>query len=336
MQYVFKRFLSSIPVLLLVIFLIFVLTRVMPGDSARMYAGEQATEEQVEQIRVELGLDKSYPEQFINYISGLLKGDFGYAWHTEHTVLEDFATRFPASLELAIWAIIIAILIGVPLGIASATHKNSFIDHISRVVSLGGATMPVFWLGLMLILIFYAILNIAPAPMGRISSRLNPPTTITGLYVLDSILTGDMAALKSSVSQLLLPAITLSVSSMAVIARMTRSSMLEVLGQDYIRTARAKGMKERIVVYRHAFRNTLIPVLTVLGGQFGYMLGYTVVVETVFAWPGIGSYVTDSILMTDYAPVQAFALLSAIVYVIINLTLDILYTVVDPRVKYDK
>ena len=335
MQYVLKRFLSSIPVLILVIFLIFVLTRVMPGDSARMYAGEQATEEAVEQIRIELGLDKSYPEQFVSYISGLLHGDFGYAWHTEHPVLQDFAQRFPASLELAIWAILIAILIGVPLGIASATHKNSIIDHISRIVSLAGATMPVFWFGLMLILIFYANMEIAPAPMGRISNRINPPTTVTGLYVLDSIITGDMVALKSSISQLILPAITLSVSSMAVIARMTRSSMLEILGQDYVRTARAKGMKERIVVYRHAFRNTLIPVLTVLGSQFGYMLGYTVVVETVFAWPGIGSYVTDSIMMTDYAPVQAFALLSAIIYVVINLTLDILYTVVDPRVKYD-
>lgn len=336
MQYIAKRFLSSMPALLIVIFLIFVLTRVMPGDPARMYAGEQATQEAVDKIRGELGLDKSYPEQFVDYVKGMTQGDFGYAWHTEHPVLEDFAQRFPASLELALTAILIAILVGVPLGIVSATNKNSLADHISRIVSLAGATMPVFWLGLMLILVFYAKLDIAPAPMGRISNYINPPTAITGLYVLDSILTGDMVGLKSSLAQIALPAITLSVSSMAVIARMTRSSMLEVLSQDYVRTARAKGLKERVVVYRHAFTNTLIPVLTVLGSQFGYLLGYTVVVETIFAWPGIGSYVTDSIMVTDYAPVQAFALLSAAVYVVINLTLDILYTVVDPRVKYDK
>ena len=198
-----------------------------------------------------------------------------------------------------------------------------------------GATMPVFWFGLMLILVFYANLQISVAPIGRISSGINPPTQITGLYVLDSILTGDTIALKDSIKHLILPAITLSMSSMAVLARMTRSSMLEVLGQDYIRTARAKGMKERIVIYRHALRNALIPILTVLGGQFGMMLGYTVVVETIFSWPGVGFYVTDSILNTDYNPVQAFALLSAVIYVVINLVLDILYAVVDHRVKYD-
>ena len=198
-----------------------------------------------------------------------------------------------------------------------------------------GATMPVFWFGLMLILIFYAKLGWAVAPIGRISSGINPPTAITGLYVLDSILTGDMIALKDSAAHLILPAFTLSLSSMAVLARMTRSSMLEVLGQDYIRTARAKGMRERVVIYRHALRNALIPILTVLGSQFGMMLGYTVVVETIFSWPGIGFYVTDSILNTDYNPVQAFALLSAVLYVVINLVLDILYAVVDHRVKYD-
>jgi peptide/nickel transport system permease protein len=198
-----------------------------------------------------------------------------------------------------------------------------------------GATMPVFWFGLMLILVFYAKLHWAAAPMGRISSNINPPTHITGLYVLDSLFTGDTVALKDSVAHLILPALTLSMSSMAVLARMTRSSMLEVLSQDYIRTARAKGMREHIVVHRHALRNALIPILTVLGSQFGMMLGYTVVVETIFSWPGIGYYVTDSILNTDYNPVQAFALLSAVLYVIINLVLDILYTVVDHRVKYD-
>lgn len=334
-KYIIKRLLYAIPATLLVIIIIFLLTRVMPGNPARTYLGELATEEQVAQLEEEWGLNDPLYVQFGRYVKGLLQGDLGYAWHTHRPVLEDFQKRFPASLELAIWAICIAMAIGIPLGIVSATHKNSLVDHGARVFSMLGATMPVFWFGLMLILLFYSELGWAVAPMGRISSGINPPTHVTGLYVLDSILTGDIIAFKDSLKHLILPAITLSMSSMAVLSRMTRASMLEVLGQDYIRTARAKGMRERIVVYRHALRNSLIPILTVLGGQFGMMLGYTVVVETIFAWPGIGFYVTDSILNTDYNPVQAFALISAVLYVIINLVLDILYAVVDHRVKYD-
>ena len=335
MKYFIRRVLYAIPVLILVSLLIFIMTRIMPGDPARMYAGEQAPESTVEQIREEMGLNKSLPEQFVIYMSDLLRGDFGYAWHTEHEVIDDFAARFPATLELAICSLLLAVVIGVPLGILSATHKNSIVDHFSRLFSLAGASMPVFWLGLMLVLVFYVKLGISPAPMGRIGNGLNDPTHITGLFILDSMLTGDTAALKSSLSQIALPAVTLSLASMTVITRMTRSSMLEVLGLDYVRTARAKGLKERVVIYRHAFSNTLIPLLTVLGSQFGLLLGYTVVVETIFAWPGIGSYVTDSILITDYAPIQAFALLSAVLYLVINLVLDLLYTVVDPRVKYE-
>lgn len=335
LKYIAKRLLYAIPAVVLVVIIIFLLTRVMPGDPARAYLGEMATEEQVEQLREEWGLNDPLPVQFVRYVSGILQGDFGYSNRTHDTVLNDFIKRIPASLELALWALAIAILIGVPLGIASATHKNSPLDHGARIFSMLGATMPVFWFGLMLILIFYATLHWAVAPTGRISMGINPPTTITGMYVLDSILTGDMVALKDSLAHIILPAITLSMSTMAVMARMTRASMLEVLGQDYIRTARAKGMKERIVIYRHALRNALIPILTVLGGQFGMMLGYTVVVETIFSWPGIGFYVTDAILNVDYNPVQAFALFSALLYVVINLVLDILYTVVDRRVKYD-
>ena len=334
-KYIIKRLLYAIPAVLLVIVIIFFLTRVMPGNPARMYLGEMATQEQVDQLTEEWGLNDPYPVQFVNYVRGLLHGDLGTAWHTHQTVAYDFAKRFPASLELALWAITIAVLVGIPLGIASATHKNSWIDHGARILSMLGATMPVFWFGLMLILIFYADLGWAAAPIGRISSGINPPTSITGLYVLDSLLTGDMVALKDSLAHILLPAITLSLSSMAVLARMTRSSMLEVLGQDYIRTVRAKGMTEHIVIWRHALRNSLIPILTVLGGQFGMMLGYTVVVETIFSWPGIGYYVTDSILNMDYSPVQAFALISAVLYVVINLVLDILYSVVDHRVRYE-
>ena len=335
MKYILRRALYSIPAILIVVLLIFVMTRVMPGDPARMYAGEHAPEHVVDNIRESMGLNKSLPEQFVIYLQGLAKGDLGYAWHTERPVLQDFAIRFPASLELVTFSILLAVLIGIPLGILSATHKNSPIDHASRVISLVGASMPVFWMGLVLILFLYAMLGWAPAPVGRMARTLNDPTRITGLFLLDSLLTGDRLAFQASLRQLILPGITLSFSSLAMLSRMTRSSMLEVLNLDYVRTARAKGLKERIVIYRHAFSNALLPVLTVLGAQFGMLLGNTVVVETIFAWPGVGSYVTDSILMTDYAPVQAFALLSALMYMMINLALDILYTVVDPRIRYE-
>lgn len=334
-KYILKRLLYAIPAVILVIVIIFALTRIMPGDPVRSYLGDMATDEQIAQLTEEWGMNDPLYVQFFRYCRNLLHGDLGYSNHTHRTVLEDFQKRFPASLELALWAIMFSVIIGIPLGIASATHKNSLVDHGARIVSMMGATMPSFWFGLMLILIFYARIGIAPAPIGRISTNLNPPTTITGLYVLDSILTGDTLALKDSIAHLILPAITLSLSSLAVLARMTRASMLEVLNQDYVRTAKSKGMSRGIVVYRHALRNAMIPILTVLGGQFGMMLGYTTVVETIFSWPGIGYYVTDSILNTDYNPVQAFALLSAILYVFINLILDILYSIVDHRISYD-
>jgi peptide/nickel transport system permease protein len=321
--------------LLLVTLLIFIMTRVMPGDPARMYAGETAPEDVVERIREEMGLNESLPRQYFVYLSGLAHGDFGYAWHTEHPVIHDFAARFPASLELTLFALLLAVSLGIPLGILSSTHKNSIADHLSRLISLLGASMPVFWLGLLLILTFYARMGWAPPPVGRLSKAVTDPENITGLYILDSLISGNLAALKSSLSQILLPGITMSFSSLAILSRMTRSGMLEVLNLDYIRTARAKGLGERIVVLKHALSNALIPILTVLGSQFGMLLGHAVVVETIFAWPGLGSYVTDSILMTDYAPVQTFALFSAVVYVMINLTLDILYSVVDPRVRYE-
>jgi peptide/nickel transport system permease protein len=335
LKYIIQRVLYTIPVFLVVALLIFIMTRVMPGDPARMYAGETAPEYVVENIRESMGLSKSLPEQFLLYLRGLSRGDFGYAWHTEHPVIQDFAQRFPASLELTVFSLLVAILIGIPLGILSSIHKNSFVDHLSRTVSLLGASMPVFWLGLILIILLYGKAGWVPAPVGRIGRSVSAPVGITGLYILDSLLVGDFAAFKSSLSQILLPGIALSFSSLAMLSRMTRSSMLEVLNLDYVRTARAKGLRECVVVLQHAFSNALIPVLTVLGGQFGMLLGHAVVVETIFAWPGVGSYVTDSILMTDYAPVQAFALFSAVLYVLINLALDILYTIVDPRVRYE-
>lgn len=335
MKYIMKRILQMIPSILLVLLITFTLTRIVPGDSARMMAGEQAPEEAVERIREEMGLNKSIPEQFVLYVTDVVQGDLGTAWHTGKPVTQDFARFFPASLELALVALCIAIVIGIPIGIYAAVKKDSFVDHITRVFTILGTSVPVFWLGFLLIYLLYAKWNIIPAPFGRISDSINPPTRITGLYILDSILTGDIIALKDSISHILLPAICLSFSTLAIISRMTRSNMIEVINLDYIRTARAKGITERRIIVNHGFRNILVPVLTVIGAQFGSLIGNAVVVETIFSWPGVGNYITQSILQTDYAPVQAFTIVSVLLYMGINLLLDILYVVVDPRISYN-
>ena len=334
MKYIAKRILQMIPSVLLVLLITFSLSRIVPGDPARMMAGEQAPEEAVERIREEMGLNKSIPEQFVLYVKDVAQGDLGTAWHTGRPVTEDFAMRFPASLELALCALLLAVLIGVPVGIYAAAKKDSAADHISRVVTLLGTSVPVFWLGFMLIYLLYARFDLIPAPFGRISDNIYPPPQITGLYLLDSLLTGDLVAFRSAFSHIFLPAVCLCFGSLAIISRMTRSNMIEVLNLDYIRTARAKGIREKKVIGKHGLRNILVPVLTVIGAQFGGLIGNAVVVETIFNWPGIGSYITQSILQTDYAPVQAFTVVSVLIYMFINLLLDILYTVVDPRITY--
>lgn len=334
-NYILRRIVFMIPGLIGIALITFIISRVLPGDPAVMLAGEQAPPAVVEKIRQEMGLNNPLYVQFVDYVKQLLQGDFGLAWHTGNTVLGDFATRFPATLELTIASFIIAVLVAVPVGIIAATKKESVVDHISRIFSLIGACVPVFWLGLILISIFYSKLGWAPAPLGRIGEDINPPTHVTGLYLIDSLLSGDFIAFRKTLSHLILPAICLSTGTMAIIARMMRSSMLEVIGQDFIRTARAKGIYERTVILKHALVNALIPTLTVLGLQFGYLLGGAVITETIFAWPGIGGYVTESILATDYAPIQAFTLISAILYSVINLAVDLLYGFIDPRIRYE-
>ncbi|MFV0407012.1 MAG: ABC transporter permease [Propioniciclava sp.] len=332
MPYVVRRLLSMVPALLGVVLAIFLLTRVLPGDPALTYAGEQAPPEVVENIRVAMGLDKPVWEQFLAYVGGLLTGDLGFAWHTGQPVAFEFASRLPATAELAIVALVIALLVGVPLGIVSAVRRDRPIDHVSRVLSLIGASMPLFWLGLMVIFLFYGTLGWEPAPLGRIAPGVNPPTNITGLYVLDSVLSGDLIALRSSFAHIIWPAMVLSTGSMAIIARMTRSAMLEVIDQDYIRTAKSKGLSPFSVIYKHALKNAAPVTVTVVGLQFGQLLGGAVITETIFTWPGIGKFVTDSVLATDYAPVQAFTLVAAVLYMVINLIVDLINAKLDPRV----
>lgn len=334
MRYVARRMLAMIPALIGVAVCIFVLTRVLPGDPARTLAGEQADASTVERIRAEMGLDEPLPIQFLHFLTGLFRGDLGYAWHTGRPVIEDMATRLPATIELGVAALLIALLLGIPLGILSAVRRDSWFDHLGRVLSLTGAAMPLFWLGLLVIYLFYFQLDIEPAPTGRIATDLNPPTHLTGLYVVDAILTGDTAALGSSLAHLIWPAMVLATGGLAMISRMTRSATLEVLGQDYVRTAVSKGLSPVSVIGKHAFRNASPAVVTIVGLQFGQLLGGAVLTETIFSWPGVGSYVTQSILATDYAPVQAFTLLAATCYLGINLLVDVAQAIIDPRVRH--
>jgi ABC-type dipeptide/oligopeptide/nickel transport system permease component len=333
MSYVIRRILAMIPALVGVVICIFLLTRVLPGDPARTLAGEQADAASVEKIRADMGLDQPLIAQFFSYIGDLLRGDLGFAWHTGHTVVEDLASRLPATAELALVSIIIALLIAVPLGIVSAVFRDKWIDHVGRVISLVGASMPLFWLGLLVIYFFYFTLGVAPAPIGRISSGVNPPTDVTGLFLIDSLLSGDTVAFSSSLQSIIWPALVLATGSIAMISRMTRSAMLEVLGQDYVRTARSKGLAPRFVIGKHAFRNASPSVVTVVGLEFGQLLGGAVITETIFSWPGVGSYVTQSIMATDYAPVQAFTLLAAAIFLVVNLIVDLVNAAIDPRVR---
>ncbi len=334
MRLILRRLLAMIPALLGVLVAVFVITRVLPGDPARTLAGDQADPTTVERIRIEMGLDKPLPAQFLDYVAGIFRGDLGFAWHTGHSVVEDLATRMPATIELGVTALLIAILLGVPLGVASAVRRGKLLDHITRVITLVGASMPLFWLGLLVIFAFYFKLGIAPAPTGRIGSGVNPPTTITGLYLVDAALTGDGVAFASAFSHIIWPAMVLATGGLAMISRMTRSSTLEVLGQDYVRTAVSKGLPPLVVVGKHAFRNASPAVVTVIGLEFGQLMGGAVLTETIFSWPGVGSYVTQSILATDYAPVQAFTLVAAAIYLVINLLVDLAHSAIDPRVRH--
>ncbi|MEK3915752.1 ABC transporter permease [Paenibacillus sp. FSL H7-0331] len=334
-HYILRRLLLMIPGLMGIVFITFFLTRILPGDPAMMMAGMEAPISVIEKIRQDMGLNDPLYKQFIHYVMQLLHGDFGFAWHTGHTVWDDFSSKFPATLELTIASFIIALLIALPVGIIAATKKESIIDHVSRVFSLIGSCVPSFWLGLILIYVFYSKLNWVPAPLGRIGRDINPPSHVTGLYVIDSLLSGDFIALTQTLTHLLLPAFCLSTGTMAIISRMIRSSMLEVISQEFIRTARAKGIYERTVILKHAFVNALLPTLTVIGVQFGLLLGGAVVTETIFSWPGVGGYITESILATDYAPIQAFTLMSAVLISLTNLTVDVLYGLLDPRIRYE-
>jgi dipeptide transport system permease protein len=330
-----KRLSTAIPSVIGVIIVTFLLTRVLPGDTAAYFAGPAATPQAIEEIRKSLGLDRPLPEQFVRYVRDLARGDFGTSLTTGQPVITDIAQRLPASAELTLLGLIISIAIAVPLGITAAVKQGSIIDHACRVIATAGVSLPVFFTGLILVYVFYFILGFAPAPLGRLDIFYSTPPHLTGFYLIDSLIAGDVEVFSAALSQLILPAATLAIFSLAPITRMTRASMLAVLSSDFVRTARANGLSPRMMIVTYAFRNAMLPVVTTLGMVFSFLLGANVLVEKVFAWPGIGSYAIEALIASDFAPIQGFVLTMAIMYVLLNLAIDLLYGVIDPRVRLE-
>ncbi len=327
-----RRLLQLIPVLLGMTFIVFMLIRAIPGNPAQVILGQQATKEAVEALNASLGLDKPWYTQYFSYLAGIFQGDLGVSLRTKLPVSEEVFPYLAATAELAFFAMIIAIVIGVNAGIISAWFQNSWFDYIAMVVALVGVSVPVFWLGLMEQWTFSSQLGWLPTS-GRDDVR-NPVTAITHFYLLDTLMQGRFDQFIEVLKRLILPGVALATIPMAIIARITRASMLEVMRSDYVRTARAKGQKMFIVVYKHALKNAVIPVLTVIGLQTGLLLGGAILTETIFSWPGIGRYIYDAIGFRDYPVIQSGILIVAFIFIMINLIVDLLYTVIDPRIKY--
>jgi dipeptide transport system permease protein len=327
------RLLSALPNLAGVVVITFILTRALPGDPAAYFAGAAATQEAIAQVRTQLGLDKPLLEQFFLYVAGLARGDMGLSLTTGQPVAQELLARLPASLELVLLALLLACAIALPLGVLAATRPGSWIDQLCRLVTTAGVSLPTFFTGLLLAYVFYFLLGWAPSPMGRLDPMYSPPATVTGLYLVDAALAGDGAMWWASFKQLVLPVLTMAIFVLAPIARMTRASMLSVLSADFIRTARASGLSRGTVLVTYALRNALLPVVTTLGMVFGFMLGSSVIVEKVFGWPGAGSYAIDALTASDYAPVQGFVLAMGVLFLLLNLLVDLLYGLIDPRVS---
>ncbi|MEW4306297.1 ABC transporter permease [Rossellomorea marisflavi] len=332
-QYTIRRLLQLIPVLLGMTLIVFFIIRAIPGDPAQVILGQQASKEAIEQLRNQLGLDTAWYVQYFDYLRGLLTGDLGNSLRTKTEVSSEIWPYLAATAELAIVAMIIAVVIGVNAGIISAWFQNSWFDYTAMILALIGVSLPIFWLGLMEQWVFGIQLDWLPTS-GRENVR-NPVSSITNFYLLDTLIQGRFDQFGDVFKHLILPGIALATIPMAIIARMTRSSMLEVMRSDYIRTARAKGLKMFWVVYKHSLKNAIIPVLTVIGLQMGLLLGGAILTETIFGWPGIGRYIYDAIAYRDYPVIQSGILVVAMIFVTINLIVDLLYAAVDPRIKYN-
>ncbi|WP_213790875.1 ABC transporter permease [Klebsiella aerogenes] len=308
----------------------FIISHLIPGDPARLLAGDRASDEIVRHIRQQLGLDLPLWQQFARYVDALLHGDLGTSIRTGRPVLEDLKTFFPATLELAFCALLIALVVGIPLGVLSAVYRNRWTDHLVRLMALTGISTPAFWLGLGVIVLFYGKLDWLPGS-GRLDDWFDPPTRVSGFYLLDSLLEGNIEVFFNALQHLILPAATLAFVHLGIVARQIRSAMLEQLNEDYIRTALASGLPKFTIVVRYALPNALIPSITVLGLALGDLLYGAVLTETMFAWPGMGAYVVSSIQALDFPAVMGFAIVVSFAYVLVNLVVDLLYLWIDPR-----
>ncbi len=330
--YVARRLALMVLVVFGVLVITFVISHVIPADPVLAILGGNAPAEKVDALRRELGLDKPLHQQFVAYIWGAVRGDLGRSLRTGRPVWHDIWQYFPATVELTFSAIFLAVILGIPLGVISAIRRNQVHDHTTRVFSIVGVSMPVFWTGLVLLLLLYYRLGWLPGP-GRLDLAVLPPPSRTRLLIVDSLLAGNWAALRNAVGHLIMPAFVLGYVATATIARVTRSSMLDILHQDYIRTARSKGLVERVVILRHALRNALIPTVTVIGLVFGGLLEGSVLTETVFAWPGLGRYITTGYISLDYPAVMGGTLYIALVFSVVNLIVDLTYAFLDPRIR---
>lgn len=332
LRYIIKRLAMLIPVLLGMVLIVFSLIHFIPGNPAQVMLGQQASKEAIAALTKELGLERPLPIQFFEYVKGLLTGDLGNSFRTQNPITEEIWPYLAATMELAFFAMMIAIFIGVNAGIISAWFQHSWFDYVAMLIALIGVSMPIFWLGLMEQYVFSIQLDLLPTT-GRDNIR-DPVAAITHLYLIDTLIQGRFDQFSEVFQHLVLPGFALATIPMAIIARMTRSSMLEVMRSDYIRTARAKGMSMFWVVYKHSLKNAFIPVLTIIGLQTGLLLGGAILTETIFGWPGIGNYIYNAIDYRDYPVVQSGILVVATIFVFINLIVDLLYAAIDPRIKY--
>ena len=334
LRYVLRRLLFVIPVLLGSMFIAFLLTRIVPGNPIEKVAGPYASDERVEEMKREAGLLDPFYVQFVNYLGDLLHGDMGVSYQTSQPVSEDLIDRLPASLELVLFGMILAVGVALPLGVIAAVKRGTVIDHASRVLAVLGVSAPIFWIALVLLSVFYTRLGWLPGPSGRLPITMIEPERITGLYTIDALIGGQWDVFWAAAKALILPVCTIALVAMAPIARMTRAMMIDALESDYVRTARSMGLPRRVIVVRYAFRNAIIPVLTLIAAVFGYAIGGEVLVEYIFTWPGLGLYSYNAIVGSDFPAIQGFIILATSIYILIYLTVDILTALVDPRVEF--
>ena len=335
MNYLLRRLMLSVLVVLGVLMVTFLISRVIPGDPARLYVGTRASAEALTEVRQQLGLNDPLPKQFIAFVASSARGDFGYSYRTKRPISEDLKTRLPATMELVIVAMVLALAIGIPVGVLSAAHHDGWLDRTLRVISIAGVSVPAFWLALLLQLIFFLWLGWFPLG-GRLSQTIlftAPIKSITGFWLLDSVLAGNWPAFRNAVWHIVLPAAVLATFPISLVARMMRASMLEVLSETYVAAARAAGISEGRILFRLALKNAIVPTLTVLGLVFAFLVTGAVLVESIFQWPGVGSYMLDAILNNDVPVLFAVTLVVTLIYIAVNFLVDLLQTVLDPRIR---